>query len=99
MLSSAAGKAVSLTIRRIFMVRAREEENLTGERCDAPQRPAMPPGAGARVGTKLGKYLVQRLIGAGGMGAVYEALDSFLKRRVAIKVLPDSTASSAEAVR
>ena len=41
-------------------------------------------------GTKLGPYLVQGLIGAGGMGEVYRALDTRLDRTVAVKVIPRS---------
>jgi serine/threonine-protein kinase len=36
---------------------------------------------------KIGEYLVQRLIGEGGMGKVYEAEERLSKRRVALKVL------------
>jgi len=39
-------------------------------------------------GARLGPYSVSRLIGAGGMGEVYEARDTRLGRDVAIKVLP-----------
>ncbi len=39
-------------------------------------------------GTELGGYEVLALIGAGGMGEVYRARDSVLKRDVVIKVLP-----------
>jgi hypothetical protein len=49
--------------------------------------PAFAPGA------RLGKYLLVRLIGEGGMGAVYEAIHSELRKRVAIKtLLPDIAA-------
>jgi eukaryotic-like serine/threonine-protein kinase len=41
-------------------------------------------------GTKLGTYEVVSAIGAGGMGEVYQAHDSNLRRDVAIKVLPEA---------
>ena len=41
-------------------------------------------------GAQLGQFTIVRLIGAGGMGEVYEALDARLGRSVAIKVLPDA---------
>ena len=39
-------------------------------------------------GTRLGPYEVVSAIGAGGMGEVYRATDTKLKRQVAIKILP-----------
>lgn len=42
-------------------------------------------------GTKLGQYEVRSLIGSGGMGEVYSAVDLRLGRNVAIKVLRPST--------
>ena len=36
---------------------------------------------------KIGKFKVVRRLGRGGMGAVYEAFDTSLHRRVAIKTL------------
>jgi Tol biopolymer transport system component/predicted Ser/Thr protein kinase len=48
------------------------------------------------VGTRLGPYEILAPIGAGGMGEVYRAKDTKLKREVALKVLPDSFASDPE---
>ena len=50
-------------------------------------------------GTKLGPYIVQSLIGAGGMGEVYHARDGSLKRDVAIKVLPTSFSRDPDRLR
>jgi Tol biopolymer transport system component len=47
-------------------------------------------------GTRLGPYEIVSALGAGGMGEVYRARDTRLKRDVAIKVLPDSFASDTE---
>ena len=43
-------------------------------------------------GTRLGVFELIALIGAGGMGEVYRATDTKLKRQVAIKILPPSLA-------
>jgi eukaryotic-like serine/threonine-protein kinase len=43
--------------------------------------------------TRLGPYEVTAQIGVGGMGEVYQATDTKLKRQVAIKVLPESVAA------
>ena len=47
-------------------------------------------------GTRLGAYEITAQIGAGGMGEVYRATDSNLKRSVAIKVLPASVAGDTD---
>ncbi len=51
---------------------------------------SLPPG------TRLGVYEVTAQIGVGGMGEVYRATDTNLKRSVAIKVLPASVAGDAD---
>ncbi|HUE90237.1 MAG TPA: protein kinase [Vicinamibacterales bacterium] len=49
-------------------------------------------------GTRLGAYEVTARIGVGGMGEVYQATDTRLKRQVAIKVLPEAFAADPDRV-
>jgi Flp pilus assembly protein TadD/TolB-like protein len=49
-------------------------------------------------GTRLGPHEILSPLGAGGMGEVYRAKDSKLKRDVAIKVLPQSLAVNPDAL-
>jgi eukaryotic-like serine/threonine-protein kinase len=44
-------------------------------------------------GALLGPYRVEKVLGAGGMGQVYRAIDTRLNRTVAVKVLPKTLAS------
>ncbi len=46
-----------------------------------------------------GKYQIVRLLGEGGMGAVYEGLNTRIHRRVAIKVLHAGVAGNEEAIK
>jgi len=41
------------------------------------------------IGTQLGSHEIIALLRKGGMGEVYRARDSKLKREVAIKILPE----------
>jgi serine/threonine protein kinase/Tol biopolymer transport system component len=49
-------------------------------------------------GTQLGSYRIESLIGAGGMGMVYEAEDTRLHRHVALKSLPERFSNQTQAV-
>ncbi|HET6282963.1 MAG TPA: serine/threonine-protein kinase, partial [Polyangia bacterium] len=56
-------------------------------------------GVRARIGTVLdGAYRLERVIGEGGMGAVYEALQMRLNKRVAVKVMAGQLAHNPEAL-
>ncbi|MBI3272964.1 MAG: protein kinase [Planctomycetes bacterium] len=69
-----------------------------------------PPGSGppGRLGVdsavaaggtgRLGPYTLNRVIGSGGMGVVYEAVHDHLPRKVALKCLPTSLSSDPIAV-
>ena len=63
------------------------------ERRDAPV-PTNTPRLGA--GKQLGHFRIERLRGAGGLGAVYLATDIALARPVWIKLLPEEIADPAD---
>jgi serine/threonine protein kinase/sugar lactone lactonase YvrE len=50
-------------------------------------------------GAKLGRYEIRSKIGEGGMGEVYLAEDTELRRKVALKVLPHEVASNQSRMR
>jgi eukaryotic-like serine/threonine-protein kinase len=51
------------------------------------------------IGQQLGSYQIVSLLGTGGMGVVYQARDTRLKRSVAMKVLPRDMMSDPERKR
>jgi eukaryotic-like serine/threonine-protein kinase len=55
------------------------------------------PSSTLAAGTSLGKYQVVRLIGEGGMGAVYEGVHLAIGKKVAIKVLSPELAENLDA--
>jgi len=86
----------SASIRRDFYVEKENEQTVT-------QKSSAAQGANTTLGdttvtfvaptTFLGRYVVERPLGFGGMGEVYRAQDPRLQRTVAIKVLPQGTAA------
>lgn len=68
-----------------------------GSREDPGPRPAIPRGEELAPGEIFGGYKIARLLGAGGMGVVYEAIQLSLERAVALKVLAAGLARDPQA--
>src|SRR5262249_53979558 len=63
-----------------------------------PLATPVPPPEDALVGTRVHKYDIVRVIGRGGMGTVYEALNTAIGKRVAMKFIDAGTVQTTDAV-
>jgi predicted Ser/Thr protein kinase len=63
------------------------------------ERPKAPAASPLEPGAQLGKYKLERTLGAGGMGVVWAATDPDLERPVAIKLLRAADGSDTQRTR
>ncbi len=87
--SDRTGAAAQAESNRAPASRAERSPGERGERGNGrPSERARGGGAESLVGGVLsGRYLIERLIGEGGMGAVYQAEHTHMRKRMAVKVL------------
>src|SRR5688572_4721767 len=68
---------------------------MTSESAIPSSRPTLDEGL---VGLRIGKYEIVRVIGRGGMGMVYEALNTAIGKRVAMKFVDAELAQNRDSI-
>src|SRR5271170_6264677 len=101
-----AASETELSKRRTFLDEAcrgdevlrREVESLLAQECPPGallERPVWESSASVAAGFQLGVYRIESILGEGGMGVVYRAIDTKLNRSVAVKVISGEWADAA----
>ena len=96
---STVGTVADATGRDTLTPVAALDDSPAGDTSVAAERAAARDAAEDRVGSRLGKYLLTGVLGRGGMGVVYEAENTLLKRKVAVKILPEAFARKPDALK
>jgi predicted ATPase/serine/threonine protein kinase len=95
-LGIACGADADLRRELDSLIASYEEAGTSFLSADASEVLELGPPRALLSGTKLGPYELMGLLGAGGMGEVYQARDARLDRIVAIKILPPTFSADRE---
>ena len=90
-LDSACGEDEEL--RSAVEAQLRSDAAKTADISDAEEAPRVPANSKGLIGSTVGRFTIVGIIGQGGMGCVYEAVQDQPKRTVAFKVMRSGVAS------
>ncbi len=79
-------------------IEADSEISGTRATCPACEEVVLVPAPGVEIGMTIGGYRIERKLGSGGMGEVFEATQLAMERPVAIKILPPALTNESNLV-